>query len=98
MRFRQLAQRERLGSEKRPVTLISGTYLGPYRLLNLLMTGQSSEVWEVVHDAKQQRFALKALLPDFTNDREHRGYLQNEFMVGKSPRCSSRRPTAASCF
>ena len=38
--------------------------IGPYRLLNLIITGQSSAVWEALHEGKQQRFAIKVLLDD----------------------------------
>ncbi|MBX9787736.1 MAG: serine/threonine protein kinase [Pirellulales bacterium] len=60
--------------------------IGPYRLLNLVMTGQTSQVWEVMHDAKQERFALKMLLPDHRQDREHVGYMKHEAAVGASLR------------
>lgn len=56
--------------------------LGPYRLLNLVMTGQTSQVWEVMHEVKRERFALKMLLADFRKDREQLGYLKHEYAVG----------------
>lgn len=62
--------------------LVLGSYLGPYRLVNLIITGQSSAVWEAVHDAKQERFAVKVLLDDTRADREQRNYLRNEWEVG----------------
>jgi serine/threonine-protein kinase len=58
--------------------------IGPYRLLRLLMTGQNSQVWEAMHDSRQQRYALKTLLPEFVADREQVGYLKNEFAVGSA--------------
>lgn len=58
--------------------------IGPYRLLNLIMTGQTSQVWEVMHEASRKRFALKLLLSDFRNAREHVAYLKHEYEVGKS--------------
>ena len=58
--------------------------IGSYRLLRQLMSGQNSQVWEVMHDAKQQRFALKVLHEDLTADKEQVGYLKNEYLVGKS--------------
>jgi len=57
-------------------------YVGGYRLLNLVMSGQTSQVWEAVNDAKQQRVAIKMLLRDFRKDREHIAYLKNEYAVG----------------
>lgn len=58
--------------------------LGSYRLLNVVMTGQTSQVWEVIDDAKAQRFALKVLLSDFRHVREHVAFLKNEYFVGKA--------------
>ena len=63
--------------------------IGPYRLLSLVMTGQTSQVWEVMHDARQERLALKLLLPDLRGDKEHVGYMKHEAAVGatlKHPR------------
>ncbi|MEZ6071824.1 MAG: serine/threonine-protein kinase [Pirellulales bacterium] len=59
-------------------------YLGPYRLLSVLMTGQTSQVWEALHEEKRERFAIKTLLNEFTKDREHVGYLRHEYEVGRS--------------
>jgi serine/threonine protein kinase len=58
--------------------------IGPYRLVNLIMTGQTSQVWEVVHEATRERLALKLLLSDFRKQREHLGYLKHEFEVGRT--------------
>lgn len=58
--------------------------IGPYRLVNLIMTGQTSQVWEVYDDKKRERYALKMLLSDFRKNREQLGYLKHEFAVGKS--------------
>ncbi|MGE0610001.1 MAG: serine/threonine protein kinase [Pirellulales bacterium] len=63
--------------------LVIGSYIGPYRLLNLIITGQSSAVWEALHEGKQQRFAIKVLLDDTRTDREQRGYMANEWNVGR---------------
>lgn len=57
--------------------------LGPYRLLNLVMTGQTSQVWEVLHESTRERYALKMLLVDH-RDREQLSFLKNEYLVGKS--------------
>ncbi len=48
------------------------------------MTGQTSQIWEVVHAGQNKRFALKHLIRDYVKDREHLGYLKNEYEVGKS--------------
>jgi serine/threonine protein kinase len=57
-------------------------YVGGYRLLNLIMSGQTSQVWEAHSDVKQQRVAIKMLLRDFRKDREHIAYLKNEYAAG----------------
>jgi len=64
------------------VVYASQEYVGSYRLLNLLMTGQTSQVWEVMHGASQERRALKFLLSDYFRHREHVTYLKHEFAVG----------------
>jgi serine/threonine-protein kinase len=38
--------------------------IGGYQLKNLLMTGQNSQVWEVVEVKSQRHFAMKLLLPE----------------------------------
>lgn len=58
-------------------------YIGPYRLLNLIMTGQTSQVWEAMDDRSQSRVALKMLLSDWNRDREHIAYLKHEHAVGR---------------
>ena len=66
-----------------------GSYVGPYRLLSLLMTGQTSSVWEALHDVRQQRYAVKVLLDETRADRQHRNFLKHEYEVGQqldSPR------------
>ncbi|MBX3415181.1 MAG: serine/threonine protein kinase [Pirellulales bacterium] len=56
--------------------------IGPYRLLNLIMTGQTSQVWEAMHDIKRERFAIKILLPECAKESEHVSFMKNEFAVG----------------
>jgi serine/threonine protein kinase len=58
-------------------------YLGPYRLLNIVHTGQASQIWQAYHDGKQQRFGIKTLLLKFRRDREHLRYLRWEYTVGE---------------
>lgn len=57
--------------------------IGGYRLQNLLMTGQTSQVWEVVEVASHRHFAMKLLLPEHITNTEHRGMLLHEASVGK---------------
>jgi serine/threonine protein kinase len=58
--------------------------IGGYRLQNLMMTGQTSQVWEVVEVSSHRHFAMKLLLPEKVTDRQHRRMLLHEARVGKS--------------
>lgn len=57
-------------------------YLGPYRLLNVVHTGQTSQIWQAYHDGQQRIFGIKTLLSKFHRDREHVQYLRWEYVVG----------------
>jgi serine/threonine protein kinase len=57
-------------------------YVGPYRLLNPVNTGQTSQMWQAYHDGLQRFFAIKTLLDKFQRDREQIGYLRWEYTVG----------------
>lgn len=58
-------------------------YIGPYRLVNIVHTGQSSQIWQAYHDGKQQWFGIKTLLEKFRGDREQIRYLRWEHTVGQ---------------
>ncbi|MHB1036126.1 MAG: serine/threonine protein kinase [Pirellulales bacterium] len=64
------------------MSLASQMYFGPYRVLNILMTGRTSQVCEVMDDKRQQRFAVKTLLSEFRRDKEQVGFLKHEYLVG----------------
>jgi serine/threonine protein kinase len=55
--------------------------IGGYSLKNLLMTGQNSQVWEVVELTSQRHFAMKLLLPEKA-DGEPLRLLLHEANVG----------------
>jgi eukaryotic-like serine/threonine-protein kinase len=57
--------------------------IGGFRLLKCMMTGQSSQVWEVVEVTSHRHFAMKLLLPEKAKEREHRKLLMHEAAVGK---------------
>jgi serine/threonine protein kinase len=57
--------------------------IGGYRLLKLMMTGQTSQVWEVVEVASHRHFAIKLLLPEHAAKSEMRSLLLHEASVGK---------------
>jgi eukaryotic-like serine/threonine-protein kinase len=56
--------------------------LGNYKLLNLLMTGQTSQVWEAVELSSHRHFAIKLLLPEKASNSENRHMLFHEAEVG----------------
>jgi serine/threonine protein kinase len=57
--------------------------IGGYRLVKHMMTGQTSQVWEVVEGQSGRHFAMKLLLPEKVSDPEHRRMLIHEAQVGK---------------
>lgn len=59
-------------------------YLGSYRLVRLIRTGATCQVWEAVRD--QERVALKLLQPEVRRDKTEVGYLRHESEVGRTLR------------
>ncbi|MGE3806382.1 MAG: serine/threonine-protein kinase [Gemmataceae bacterium] len=64
-------------------TISTEDRLGNYRLLNLMMTGQTSQVWEVADMSSGLHFAIKLLLPEHAKNKETRSLLFHEAEVGK---------------
>jgi len=62
--------------------IVASDVIGGYRLQNLMMTGQTSQVWEVVETASNRHFAMKLLLPEKLQDPEHQRMLIHEADVG----------------
>lgn len=58
--------------------------IGGYRRVNVLQTGQNSEVWEVTELDGRGRYAMKLLLPERMDDADHRRHLKHEAAVGKT--------------
>jgi eukaryotic-like serine/threonine-protein kinase len=54
-----------------------------YRLLNLMMTGQTSQVWEASELSSGRHFALKLLLPENVHIHQQRHFLFHEADVAK---------------
>jgi eukaryotic-like serine/threonine-protein kinase len=54
-----------------------------YKLVNCMMTGQTSQVWEVVEQASSRHFAMKLLLPEKLSDVDMRKAMMHEANVGK---------------
>ncbi len=57
--------------------------IGGYRLQNLIMTGQTSQVWEVVEASSHRHFAMKILLPEHAGRGDSRAALIHEAKVGQ---------------
>jgi len=53
-----------------------------YKLLNCMVTGQNSQVWEVVETHSARHFAMKILLPEKAKDSAARHELFHEAEVG----------------
>jgi serine/threonine protein kinase len=62
---------------------VADEIIGGYRLANLMMTGQSSQVWEVVDTSSHRHFAMKLLLPEKLKDEDQRRFLIHEAEVGQ---------------
>jgi serine/threonine protein kinase len=62
---------------------VADEIIGGYRLQNLMQTGQSSQVWEVVELSSFRHFAMKLLLPEKISDAEQRRLLFHEASVGQ---------------
>jgi serine/threonine protein kinase len=58
-------------------------YVGPFRLLNLIRSGKTCEVWEVMNDLKGERLAIKLLSGDAAKNREEVAFLKHEGQVGR---------------
>jgi serine/threonine protein kinase len=57
--------------------------IGNYRLIKCLLTGQQSQVWEVVETSSHRHFAMKLLLPERGADADAKRMLYHEAKVGK---------------
>src|SRR5688572_11477460 len=65
----------------RAVSSLKDSYVGPYRLLNQLATGQSTEIWEAILDSSRRRVAIKRL-QNVKRNRQQRAFLRHEYAVG----------------
>jgi serine/threonine protein kinase len=61
---------------------VADEVIGGYRLRNLLQTGQSSQVYEVVELTSNRHFAMKILLPEKATNSDDRRLLFHEAEVG----------------
>lgn len=56
--------------------------VGNYRLVNCILTGQNTQVWEVVEVNSKRHFAMKLLLQERGNDAAAKAMLYHEANVG----------------
>jgi eukaryotic-like serine/threonine-protein kinase len=64
-------------------SIVPQDYVGPFRLLNLVRTGKTCEIWEVINDLKGERLAIKLLSGDATRDKQEVAFVKHESEVGK---------------
>lgn len=57
--------------------------IGGYRLRTLLQTGAVSQVFEVIEPKSGLHYAMKILLPEHADNKEHRAILFHEFEIGQ---------------
>lgn len=60
-----------------------GTYLGPYRILSEIRSGNTCVVCDAINDSTGERSALKILEGDLAKNSVELGYLKHEYEVGK---------------
>lgn len=64
-------------------------HIGPYRLLNVVYTGQTSRTWQAYDDRERRYVGLKTLFQSASHDRKQVQMLKWEYSVGsqlKNPR------------
>ena len=59
-------------------------HIGSYRLLKLIRSGNSCQIWEVIDETNNRRGALKSLKDEFRSNREEITLLKNEHLVGST--------------
>ncbi len=60
-----------------------GDYFGSYRLLGRAGNGRQCQVWEAMHDARQDRYALKIVNDNYRQDSQLLKLMKHELEVGK---------------
>ncbi len=77
----------RLGCPPAPHACMAQTtpsYLGPYRLLNIVHTGQNCRIWQAYDDENKCIVGVKTLLDKFQKDREQTQLLKWEYAIAKA--------------
>lgn len=71
------------GKKKSGKVVASENQIDGYRLVNLMMTGQTSQVWEAAEISSGRHFAIKMLLPENVHSEQHRYFLFHEADVAR---------------
>jgi eukaryotic-like serine/threonine-protein kinase len=59
-------------------------YLGTFRLLNVVHTGQNCQIWQAYDDANDRMVGVKTLLDKYVKDREQIRFIRWEYAVGRT--------------
>jgi eukaryotic-like serine/threonine-protein kinase len=59
-------------------------FIGPFQLVRLIRSGQTTQVWEVIREGQEERFALKVLHKEYADDKDEIEQLKHEVMVAKN--------------
>ena len=70
-----------------PVSRASQDYLGSYRLLNVVRSGKTCDVWEGIKDGTGERFALKVLAGEYADNKDEVGFLKHEIKPPRRKPC-----------
>ncbi len=61
---------------------IGKDFIGPFRMLRLIRSGTTTQVWEAVREGEKERIAIKVLLSAFRKDKFEIDQLKHEARVG----------------
>ena len=61
---------------------IGKDFIGPYRMLRLIRSGTTTQVWEALKEGEKERVAIKVLLADWRKDKYEIDQLKHEARVG----------------
>jgi serine/threonine protein kinase len=75
----QPKQQKKRGSK----VVVGENQIDNYRLLNMMMQGQTSQVWEASEISSGRHFAIKLLLPENAHSSQQRAFLFHEAEVAK---------------
>lgn len=62
---------------------VDRNFIGPYRLIRLIRSGNTTQVWEALKEGEKERVALKVLLQQHRKNKVEIEHLRHEANVGK---------------